>query len=95
MRLDAFLSNLAIIKRRTVAKELADGGHIKVNDRRAKPAHKLKVGDIVEITGQRHLKFRIRELPYKSVPKQNRPDYYELLIDEKPKDIFGRANGSI
>ncbi|MGM0435450.1 MAG: RNA-binding S4 domain-containing protein [Bacillota bacterium] len=49
MRLDKFLKVSRIIKRRTVAKEISDSGHIKVNDRTAKSSTKLSIGDILEI----------------------------------------------
>ena len=49
MRLDKFLKVSRIIKRRTVAKEISDSGHIKVNDRKAKSSTKLVVGDIIRI----------------------------------------------
>ena len=80
MRLDNFISDVGIIKRRTIAKQLADGGHVKVNDRRAKPGQKVKVGDSIEITGKTHIKVRIlKELAGRSVPKDAREDYFEIL----------------
>lgn len=45
MRLDKFLKNSRIIKRRTVAKEAADGGRITVNGRVAKAGTNVEVGD--------------------------------------------------
>jgi len=66
-----------------MAKDLADGGHVKVNSQRAKPAHKIKIGDIIEITGKAHIKVRVIKLPEgKSVPKPLRPEYYEVLLRE-------------
>ena len=47
MRLDKFLKISRIIKRRTLAKEVAEAERIYVNDRLAKPSKELKVGDIV------------------------------------------------
>jgi ribosomal 50S subunit-recycling heat shock protein len=89
MRLDNFLSDLGIIKRRTIAKELADGGHVKVNDNRAKPAHKVKIGDVIEITGKHHIKVRVLKIPSgKSVPKPARPDYFEVLLKESASADF-------
>lgn len=89
MRLDNYLSDLGIIKRRTMAKELADGGHVKVNDQRAKPAHKVKVGDIIEITGKAHIKVRVTRLPGgKSVPKVSRAEYFEVLLRESATADF-------
>ena len=49
MRLDKFLKVSRLIKRRTVANDVADQGRIYVNDVLAKPAKKLKVGDIIKI----------------------------------------------
>jgi ribosomal 50S subunit-recycling heat shock protein len=49
MRLDKFLKVSRIIKRRTVAKEISDSGHIKVNGRSAKSSTKLSPGDVLEI----------------------------------------------
>ncbi|MBO4236142.1 MAG: RNA-binding S4 domain-containing protein [Firmicutes bacterium] len=49
MRLDKFLKNSRIIKRRTVAKEACDGGRVYVNGRVAKPGTELEVGDKIYI----------------------------------------------
>ena len=89
MRLDNYISDLGIIKRRTIAKELADGGHIKVNDNRAKPAYRVKVDDIIEITGKHHIKIRVLKIPTgKSVPKPDRPEYFEVLHRESTRSEF-------
>mgnify|MGYP000872099056 CR=1 FL=1 len=53
MRLDKYLKVSRIIKRRTLAKEVADNGRILVNSRVAKSSTKLSEGDIIEIQGQR------------------------------------------
>lgn len=49
MRLDKFLKVSRIIKRRTVAAEAADKGHVSVNGRVAKPATDVKPGDVISI----------------------------------------------
>lgn len=49
MRLDKFLKVSRLIKRRTVANAVSDMGRVMVNGNLAKPAKKLKVGDIIEI----------------------------------------------
>jgi ribosomal 50S subunit-recycling heat shock protein len=86
MRLDNFISDLGIIKRRTKAKEMADGGHVKVNDKRAKPAYNVKEGDKIEITGRRHIIIRVTKIPPgKSIPKDKRTDYFKVLLDEQSK----------
>lgn len=49
MRLDKFLKVSRIIKRRSVAKEIADKGRILINDRQAKSSSNVVVGDKLEI----------------------------------------------
>ena len=48
MRLDLVLKQSGLIKRRTVAKELADRGRISINDKVSKPSSEVKEGDILE-----------------------------------------------
>lgn len=43
MRIDKFLKVSRIIKRRTVANEVADSGRITVNDKIVKPSYEIKV----------------------------------------------------
>ncbi|WP_308050856.1 S4 domain-containing protein, partial [Enterococcus faecalis] len=45
MRLDKFLKVSRIIKRRTVAKEVADKGRIQINGVLAKSSSTVKIGD--------------------------------------------------
>lgn len=55
MRLDKYLKVSRIIKRRPVAKEVADKGRIKVNGVLAKSSTDLKIGDQVEVRfGNKH-----------------------------------------
>lgn len=49
MRLDKYLKNSRIIKRRTVAKEACDKGRVKINGKMAKARVEVKEGDIIEI----------------------------------------------
>jgi ribosomal 50S subunit-recycling heat shock protein len=49
MRIDKFLKNARIIKRRTVGKDACDGGRVSINDKVAKPGDQVKVGDIITI----------------------------------------------
>lgn len=88
MRVDNFVSDLGLIKRRTVAKEMADGGHIKINERRAKPGHRVKIGDVIEITGKYQVKIEVLKIPAgRSVPKESRPDYYKTLPTKPGRDF--------
>ena len=77
MRLDLVLKLFGLIKRRTVAKELADRGRILINDKVAKPSSEVKEGDILELRlGNRVLVVEINfELRY----KKEFPVYKEVL----------------
>jgi C-terminal processing protease CtpA/Prc len=54
MRLDKYLKVSRLIKRRTVANEVADAGRILINGKTAKASQAVKAGDIIEsIDGER------------------------------------------
>ena len=60
MRIDKYLKVSRLIKRRTVANEVADAGRILVNGKPAKASYAVKVGDEIEITfGNRPVKVRV------------------------------------
>ena len=50
MRIDKFLKNSRIIKRRTVAKEACEQGRITVNGKIAKPGNEVDTGDEIYIS---------------------------------------------
>ncbi len=79
MRLDDFLSTVGVVKRRTVAKELARNGLVLVNDRKAKPASQMNIGDIVSIRGTHPVTIEVLDIPSGSVPKENRDRFFKLL----------------
>lgn len=59
MRIDKFLKNSRIIKRRTLAKEACEKQRILLNDRIAKPGTEVNVGDIITLkfaTGEKRIK---------------------------------------
>ena len=79
MRLDKFLKISRIIKRRTVANEACDAGHVRVNERVARASYDVKVGDIIEITfGQRILKLKVTDV-CEHVQKDSAAELYEIL----------------
>lgn len=79
MRLDDYLSTVGIVKRRTIAKELASNGLVLINDRRAKPAAQVRVGDVIEVKGTRPSKAEVLDIPSGSVAKDRREQYYRSL----------------
>ena len=63
MRLDKFLKNARLIKRRTIAKEACEQGRVTINAKIAKPGSEVKVGDLIRITyGQRVTAVEVAQL---------------------------------
>ncbi len=82
MRIDKFLKVSRILKRRTLAQEACDKGKVSVNGKDVKPGHRIKAGDVVEIsyaTGS--LKFRINEIK-EAVKKDEAASLYEIIQNE-------------
>lgn len=60
MRLDKYLKVSRVIKRRTLANEVAAAGRVLVNGKPAKASYTVKIGDIIEVTfGNRPVKIRV------------------------------------
>ncbi|UJF16207.1 RNA-binding S4 domain-containing protein [Jeotgalibaca sp. MA1X17-3] len=63
MRLDKFLKVSRLIKRRSVAKEVADKGRILINDKQAKSSSDVKVDDVLTLQyGTKTLIVRINKI---------------------------------
>jgi len=60
MRLDKWLKNSRLIKRRTVANEACDAGKVTANGRAVKASYEVKAGDVLELTfGERVTRVRV------------------------------------
>lgn len=82
MRLDKFLKVSRIIKRRTIAKEIADNGRILVNDHQAKASTTLEEGDTISIQfGNKLLKVKVLELK-DSTKKEHAQNMFEILEEK-------------
>lgn len=80
MRIDKFLKNSRIIKRRTIAKEACEQGRVLINDKNAKPGSEVQIGDVIEITfGTNTMKLEVLEL-LEHVPKEKAQDLYRILV---------------
>ena len=79
MRIDKFLKVSRLVKRRTVAKEMADQGRIKVNDRVVKSSYDVKLGDIIEVGyGTKVLKAKVLDIR-ETTKKAEAADLYEIV----------------
>ena len=83
MRLDKYLKVSRIIKRRPIAKEVADKGRIKVNGILAKSSTDLKINDEIEIRfGNKNLLVRILEMK-DSTKKEDAAKMYEIIKETR------------
>lgn len=63
MRIDKYLKNARLIKRRTIAKEACDQGRILVDGKIAKPGTEVMIGNVVQIKfGEKTTTIRILDL---------------------------------
>ena len=80
MRLDKFLKVTRIIKRRTIAKELADNGNVQVNSEEKKSSYSVKAGDILDIKYfNKNIKIKVKEVPNENLRKDDIENYIEVL----------------
>ncbi|MDO4754118.1 MAG: RNA-binding S4 domain-containing protein [Bacillota bacterium] len=71
MRIDKFLKVSRIIKRRTVAKDLCDGGKVEINDKIAKAGDSVKVDDRITVTfGEKKLKVKVIGVDERKKPEE-------------------------
>lgn len=83
MRLDKYLKVSRLIKRRPVAKEVADKGRIKVNGVLAKSSTDLKIGDEVEIRfGHKLVTVRVLEMK-DSTKKEDALSMYDIISETR------------
>lgn len=89
MRLDKFLKVSRVIKRRPVAKEIADKGRILINDKVAKSSSDVAIGDTIEIRfGNRTVVLKVKDLK-DSTKKEDAEQMYETVSEEyTQKDNF-------
>ncbi len=79
MRLDKFLKNSRLIKRRTIAKEACDNGRVMVNERSAKAGTEVEVGDVISIEfGSRTTKIEVTDLT-EHVTKESSKELYKVI----------------
>ena len=79
MRLDKYLKVSRIIKRRTVANEVCDAGHVVVSGRVVKASYDVKEGDILEIQfGEKITKYKVLNVT-EHATKQTATEMYEIV----------------
>lgn len=81
MRIDRFLNIVNIVKRRSLSEEMCKSGVVKINDKVAKPAKDVKVGDIIEIQYVDYSKkWEVLQIPTtKTLPKSVKDEYVKEI----------------
>lgn len=88
MRLDKYLKVSRLIKRRTLAKEVAEGQRIELNGRVAKPAAEVKVGDTITLHfGSRTLTVEVLSITA-SNRKEDATDMYKVISETREEMTF-------
>ena len=81
MRLDKFLKVSRLIKRRSVAKEVADKGRILINGKQAKSSSTVKVGDEMTLQfGNKTVVVRIDKI-VETTKKDESQEMYTLISE--------------
>ena len=75
MRLDLYLKQIGVLKRRSLSKETIEKNRVRVNDQLTKPSYEVKPQDIIDIYFKEYT-IKIRVLN----PIQN----YETIPQPKP-----------
>ena len=79
MRLDKFLKNSRLIKRRTVAKDACDQGRVYINGKVSKPGTEVNLGDVIRIEfGNSVIEAKVMALT-ESVKKEDASGMYEII----------------
>ncbi len=83
MRLDLFLKRSSIVKRRTIANELAKNGRVFVNGKIVKPSYDVKEGDIISIVSRTGSvkEYKVIKIPQKQIGKGQWKDYIEIISE--------------
>ncbi len=88
VRLDKWLWAVRLFKTRTLATQACTAGHVKINGARAKPAHAVRPGELIEVQlagGARSVK--VRGLPGSRVGAKLVPQFLEDLTPRPPPGV--------
>ncbi len=103
-RIDKWLWAVRIYKTRSIAAEACKKGHISIGDRTAKPAHNVRVGDIVNVKkAPVTYSFKVLQCAEHRVGAKLVPELmenvtpheqYEILEMSRMSGFVGRARGT-
>jgi ribosome-associated heat shock protein Hsp15 len=81
-RIDKWLWHVRLFKTRSLAAEAVAGGKVKLDGERVKPAHAVRIGQLVSVTlGERAIEVRVLALPPRRGPAPQARACYEETPD--------------
>lgn len=87
MRLDKYLKVSRLIKRRTLAKEVAEQGRIEINGKTAKASSVVKAGDELRIRfGQKVVTARVESIR-ENAKKEEAAMMFTILSEERLTEV--------
>ena len=88
-RIDKWLWAVRIYKTRSIAAEACKKGHVSIGDRTAKPAHNIRVGDIVNVKkAPITYSFRVLKCAENRVGAKLVPDLMENITSQEQYEIL-------
>ena len=93
MRLDVFLSDTRLIKRRTQAKQACENRIVFVDGQVAKASKEVKIGQkiLIDFTS-RTLEVEILGIPTKNVKKEEAKNFYRVIKEERKSGFGGKED---
>ncbi|NPV01091.1 MAG: RNA-binding S4 domain-containing protein [Brevinematales bacterium] len=86
VRIDKWLKFARFFKQRSVASEAVEGGHVKINGERAKPARIVRPGDeLLILIGNDYRKVTVKGIVQRSISKADARELYEMEEKAKPE----------
>lgn len=81
MRIDKYLKETRLIKRRKTSKDLAEGNRVKINGKSVKPSYEVKINDVIEVK-VKDLLIKIKVIKDLTNAKNNQlEDTFEVIQD--------------
>ena len=83
-RVDKWLWHVRLFKTRSLAAEAVSGGKVKVDGERVKPAHALRIGQLVTVTlSERAIEVQVMDLP----PRRGSAPQAQACYAETPASV--------
>ncbi len=81
MRIDKFLNSVNITKRRAISEDMCKSGIVSINNKVAKPAKDVKIGDIIKVKYLEKIEtYEVLQIPTtKSIPKSKKDEYVRRI----------------